>query len=83
MSFIVKEVIIKVSPLLYKSLISIALFFLILALIVFPFEEQGTPEFYVSVYGIVLLVLFIILVTLYYMKMKPIGVEEAYSIIIQ
>ncbi len=71
----------KMNPVLYKSLVSIALFFLFLALIVFPFEEPGSPEFYADLYGIILLILFIILITLYYIRTKPPITEETYPLV--
>ncbi len=69
------------SPLLYKSLVSIALFFLFLALIVLPFEEPGSPEFYADLYGIILLILFIIFITFYYIRRKTPVTEETYPLV--
>lgn len=71
----------KMNPTLYKFYVSIAIVFLFLALVVFPLEEPGSPEFYADLYGIILLILFIILITIYYMKTKPPITEETYPLI--
>jgi prepilin signal peptidase PulO-like enzyme (type II secretory pathway) len=57
-------------PLVYRFLIVSALTFLLLALIVMPFIKWGSPEFYANLLGIILLIIFIILVTIYHYKTK-------------
>ena len=48
-----------------KAYLSIALSFLVLALIALPFLEKGSPSFIADVAGIVLLLIFIALLLAY------------------
>lgn len=65
-------------PLLYKSLVSTALFFLILALIVMPYIRPGSPEYYANIIGMILLILFIVLITIIYKKQAKVELLEEF-----
>lgn len=66
-------------PLLYKSLIATASFFLVLALLVMPHIRPGSPEYYANITGIILLVLFIVFLTIIYKKQARIELPEEFS----
>ncbi len=53
-------------PSLYKALLTIALTFIFLAGLVLPFQRTGSAEFVVSIFSIILLLIFIILITIEY-----------------
>ncbi len=63
-----------VHPMLYKSMVTAALFFLALALLVMPYIKPGKPEFYANIIGIILLILFIVLVTIVHIRQARIEI---------
>jgi len=53
-------------PSLYKALLTIALTFIFLAGIVLPFQRTGSAEFVVTIFSIILLFIFVILISIEY-----------------
>lgn len=65
-------------PLLFKSLVTVALFFLALALLVMPYIKPESPEYYANIIGMILLILFIILMAIVYKKQATIELPEEF-----
>lgn len=64
-------------PSLYRALLTIALTFIFLAGIVLPFQRTGSAEFVVTLFSIILLSIFIILLTIEYrIQTKMPTIEE-------
>jgi len=53
-------------PSLYRALLTIALTFIFLAGIVLPFQRTSSAEFVVTIFSIMLLLIFIILISIEY-----------------
>lgn len=64
-------------PSLYRALLTIALTFIFLAGIVLPFQRTGSAEFIVTLFSMILLSIFIILLTIEYkIQMRTQVIEE-------
>ena len=64
-------------PILYKALLTIALTFIFLAGIVLPFQRTGSAEFIVTIFSIILLLIFIILISIEYRnQLRTPSIEE-------
>ena len=53
-------------PSLYRALLTIALTFIFLAGLVLPFQRTNSAEFVVTIFSIILLIIFIILISIEY-----------------
>jgi len=55
-------------PTLYRALLAIAMSFLVLALIAYPFIRPGSAPFIANTFGVILLLIFILGITLEYRR---------------
>ena len=57
-------------PTLYRSLLTVAMSFLVLAFIAYPFIRPGSAPFIANTLGVILLLIFIIGITLEYKRQQ-------------